>query len=193
MMIAMNIQFLKSAKELEDCPEENRPEVALMGRSNAGKSSFLNALTDQNIAKVSQVPGKTRLLNFFDVGEKYRLVDMPGYGYASRGGDERVSWGQMVENFVRGRDNLVGALLIMDIRRDWSDDEKVIAQWVFDRHLPISVVLNKGDKCSRSELSKRQAYFSKTLKDIPYFVVSATKKTGIKSVEAAMFKNWINL
>ena len=90
-------RFLKSAVWPKDYPEADRPEIALIGRSNAGKSSLLNALVSQKAAKVSQTPGKTRLLNFFDFGDHYRLVDMPGYGFAARSGDEILAWEKMIK------------------------------------------------------------------------------------------------
>jgi GTP-binding protein len=185
------VQFLKSAKTLADCPFGDRPEVALMGRSNAGKSSFLNALTGQKIAKVSGTPGKTRLLNFFDVGDRYRWIDTPGYGYASRGAQERVSWAQMIEDYVRTRESLSGVLLIMDIRRDWSSDERMIELWLKDRQLPLAILLNKSDKLGRAELNRRKDYFKKSLGAIPFFLISSTQRRGLVEVEEFVFKNWV--
>ena len=119
----MKAKFLKSAVNQEDYPPSDRPEVALVGRSNAGKSSLLNALAGSKIAKVSQEPGKTRLLNFFDYGKQYRFVDMPGYGYASRSGSEILSWQEMITKYSDVRENLHGVVLIMDSARDWQEEE----------------------------------------------------------------------
>lgn len=187
----LNSCFLKSAKNPEDYPLGDRAEVALMGRSNAGKSTFLNALCGRDLAKVSSAPGKTRLLNFFDIGENYRLVDMPGYGFASRSGSERMSWAQMIENYVRVRDNLVGALLVMDIRRDWSSDEDMIRQWLKARNLPLSVLLNKSDKLKRSELNQRLKVFENVVPECQKFAISAEQGTGVSDVEEFVFRTWV--
>ena len=97
-------QFLKSAVLPADYPASDRPEVALVGRSNAGKSSLLNAIAGQKAARVSQMPGKTRLLNFFDFGDHYRFVDMPGYGFASRHGAEVLEWEKMISHYFDARE-----------------------------------------------------------------------------------------
>src|SRR3954463_4286895 len=96
----MEISFLTSAVRPEHFPPADRPEIALVGRSNAGKSTLINLLSNRKVAKVSRVPGKTRLLNFFEAGERYRLVDMPGYGFAKRQEGERQLWREMVEAYL---------------------------------------------------------------------------------------------
>lgn len=125
----MKFKFLKSAVFPVDYPPPSRPEIIVTGRSNAGKSSFLNALAGSAIAKVSQQPGKTTLLNFFDVGQHYRLVDTPGYGYSKRSGDEQASWQQMLESYFSLRGNLVGILILMDYKRDFEEDEKMLLRF----------------------------------------------------------------
>ncbi len=186
------IQFIKSAKELRGCPPPEKPEVALVGRSNAGKSSFINALTKGQIAKVSQQPGKTRLLNFYSIGEHYRLVDMPGYGYASRSGDEVQEWRSMVESYLAVRENLQGLLLIMDIRRSWTSQEQDLVDWVSQRSLPVVVVLNKSDKVGQNDKAKAlKALRDRAVGVQKVFVVSAQKKLGVKEVEDFVFKEWI--
>src|SRR4051812_11511852 len=120
------LQFLKSATKLSEFPRDERPEIAMVGRSNAGKSSVINTLAGGRLAKVSSTPGKTRLLNFFEHKEGYRVVDMPGYGFAVRSGDEVFSWRKMIESYLLERENLMGLMLIMDIRREWTDDEQML-------------------------------------------------------------------
>lgn len=110
---------------MKDFPESKMKEIAMAGRSNAGKSSLINIWANTKIAKVSQSPGKTRLLNFFNMNNSYIIVDMPGYGYASRGGDEVTAWRKMVENYLKQRPQLAGLVLVMDIARDWEDDEEI--------------------------------------------------------------------
>ncbi len=150
--------FLKSAVRLDQCPQEDRPEVAFLGRSNSGKSSLINALTGRKtLAKVSSTPGKTRILNFFDFGPHYRLVEMPGYGFASRGGDEQRSWQRMIEDYLGGRQSLVGLVLIMDIRREMTEDEEMLMRYAQD-HEPLPL-------CSTRLISLTELNF-KVLKDV---------------------------
>src|SRR4051812_48187304 len=111
----MKIQFLKSALESVDFPRDQRKEIAIVGRSNSGKSSLINAIWGSKVAKTSSTPGRTQLLNFFDVGEHYRIVDTPGYGYSRGASAETYDIGfRAIENYILTRSNLVGLLLIMD-------------------------------------------------------------------------------
>ena len=193
----MQAKFIKSATNLRDCPQDRIPEIAFMGRSNAGKSSLLNALANQKkLAMVSASPGKTRLLNFFDVDSKYRIVDLPGYGFAARSAEERSEWSEMVESFLTARRNLTGSLLIMDIRRDWTLDETHLLEWLMSRDLPMAVALTKSDKLGQSEIIKRKAKLVADLKTLNYisaeiFVVSSLKKKGCQEIEDFIYKSWI--
>jgi GTP-binding protein len=185
------MKYLKSAVHPVDFPEADRPEVAIAGRSNAGKSSFLNVIAKSKVAHVSQTPGKTRLLNFFDFGQHYRFVDMPGYGFAARSGDEIVDWTKMIETYLSIRENLRGLVLIMDSRRDWSKDEEVLKKFCNKIGLPMCVVLTKGDKCS----NKERAGFLKKIKAsselATVFMTSAQTEEGIKEVEEFIYRDWI--
>lgn len=183
--------FLKSAVKPEHYPNADRPEIALIGRSNAGKSSFINAIGNRKLAKVSGQPGKTRLLNFFDWGENYRLVDMPGYGYSARSGNEQRSWQQMIENYLSLRGNLVGLILIMDIRRSWSKDEEGLKLWLQKINQPVVVILNKADKLSRNQKIKKMNEIKKASGVEAIFAVSCLKKDNIQEVEEFLFKNWV--
>lgn len=189
------MEFIKSAKNSKDYPQSGEPEVALAGRSNAGKSSFLNALAGRKIAHVSTTPGKTRLLNFFRVGGKYHLVDMPGYGFAARSGDEMVSWQEMVEGYLISRRQLRGLLLIMDSRRDWSAEENQLWEWLRGQGLPIAVVMTKIDKLGKNELTQRKRNMTQQLAqnqvEAPLFWVSSLKKVGISEVEEFLFQEWV--
>ncbi len=183
-------QFLTSATRLEQCPADMRPEVAVLGRSNSGKSTLINAWAQSQIAKTSSTPGKTRLINFFD-GPHYRLVDFPGYGFAKRSGDEQASWGGMIETFLSTRGSLKGALLLMDCRREWTSEEAMLLQFLNRRGSPMAVVLTKSDKLNRSEETKMRAKF-KTLPGVSaIFFVSSTKKTGIDELEEYVYRNWV--
>ncbi len=185
------MKYLKSAVHPVDFPVADRPEVAIAGRSNAGKSSFLNIIAKSKVAHVSQTPGKTRLLNFFDFGLHYRFVDMPGYGFAARSGDEIVDWTRMIETYLSVRENLRGLVLIMDSRRDWSKDEEVLKKFCNKITLPMCVVLTKADKCTPKE---RAGFLKKIKKDSELenvFMTSAQTEEGIKQVEEFIYRDWI--
>lgn len=186
------IQFIKSAVLERDYPASRLPEVAIAGRSNAGKSSFINSLcTKIKIAKVSSTPGKTRLLNFFDVDAKYVLVDMPGYGFAARSGDEQKEWHQMIEVYLMKRENLRGLLLVMDIRRDWEEEEELLKKFSEERGFPIAVIATKADKMSRSQMLQAVAKIKKASGLSAVFPVSSLKKTGQDEIEDYYYENWV--
>lgn len=182
--------FLTSAADLGGCPSDWVPEIALAGRSNAGKSSFINALANSKIARVSSTPGKTTLLNFYQSSSGYRLVDMPGYGYAKRGGDQRDGWASMIEPYLAARGNLAGALILLDVRRPWSDEETLLARWLRPLGLPAAAVLTKADKVSRSEAASALARAQRDSGLERAFVTSALKKTGFAELEDFVYGAW---
>lgn len=188
--MAGRFQFITSAVEISGCPIDSMPEIAVLGRSNAGKSTLINAWAGSQIAKTSAKPGKTRLINFFQ-GAKYRLVDFPGYGYSSRSGDEQATWAGMIESFLSSRANISGALLLMDCRREWSEDEALLVQFMARIHKPVCVVLTKSDKLNRAEENAIRAKF-KAIKGVEaIYFVSSTKKTGLLELEDGIFRSWI--
>lgn len=183
------IRFITSAADLSGCPADEKLEIALVGRSNAGKSSFINALGgSRKLAQVSSTPGKTRLLNFFEVKKSYRMVDMPGYGWSARGGAEHMGFRTMIESYLSSRSNLAGLLLIIDVRRDWSEDEEDLKAWLKPRSLPIVVILTKADKISRSEGLQRVKKMKADSGIDDVFLVSSSKKDGFDELEEKMFK-----
>lgn len=184
------MKFVKSAVEIKDYPPADRVEIAVAGRSNAGKSSFINVLAESKIAKVSQVAGKTRLLNFFDFA-KYRFVDMPGYGFAARSGDEMRNWQGMVENYLSSRENLRGLVLIMDIRRPWAEEEEMMVNFVGRNDLPVLLVLTKADKCSKQEAQNLRRDLESESGLSPAFITSSEKNIGIAEVEEFIFEHWV--
>ncbi len=188
--MAGRFQFLTSAVEISGCPIDSMPEIAVLGRSNAGKSTLINAWAGSQIAKTSSKPGKTRLINFFQ-GAKYRLVDFPGYGYSSRSGDEQATWAGMIESFLSSRSNISGALLLMDCRREWSEDEALLVQFMARIRKPVCVVMTKADKLNRAEENAIRAKF-KAFKGVEaIYFVSSTKKTGLVELEDGIFRSWI--
>lgn len=185
------LKFVTSSADLRGCPTDSRPEVALIGRSNSGKSSLLNGIAQERVAMTSSTPGKTRLLNFFDAGPNYRYVDMPGYGWSARGGDEHHSWKPMIEGYLSTRANLVGLLLLMDVRREWTVDEAAFVEWLRPRSLPLAVILTKTDKVSKGELQKKTREIQKASGVDFVFATSALKNLGFAELEDFIFKQWV--
>ena len=190
MLPDMKVKFIKSAVEPEGYPFPYKPEVAIVGRSNSGKSSFINALVNQKIAKVSATPGKTRLLNFFELADQLYLVDCPGYGFAKGSLDEALGWQKMIETYFKNRETLKGVLLIMDIRRVWENEEELLKEWLEHRKVPWAIMLNKSDKMSRSQTLQAKAKIAQHCGDARIFILSAAKKTGFDDVKNILFKEW---
>ncbi len=183
--------FIKSAVKMKDFPVSDMKEVAFAGRSNAGKSSLINVWANEKIAKVSQAPGKTTLLNFFAMGDSYIIVDMPGYGYASRGGDQVATWRKMVQNYLSQRPQLAGLVLLMDMARDWTEDEELLTQFVMNHDIPVAVGLTKADKFSKNDQAKAIARIKKQSRLEEVFPLSSQTKQGCDDFEDFIFKSWI--
>jgi len=183
-------RYIKSAFFPKDFPAGGVPEIAIIGRSNAGKSSLVNAWTGTSDAKVSQAPGKTRLLNFYDMGS-YRLVDMPGYGYASRGKGEVQDYKKIVESYFAVRSEVVCLVLIMDIRRPWSEDEEMLRIYSNSIDRPMVVVASKIDKVNQSEKHSLLKALEKALQGTPYYLISSTTGKGVESLEESLHQNYV--
>jgi GTP-binding protein len=187
--------FLTSAPSLEQCPEPNGVEVAFAGRSNAGKSSVLNQVTgNKQLAKVSKTPGRTQLLNFFDLNSNGRLVDLPGYGYAKAGKSAQSEWQRSVNEYLSLRDELVGLVLVMDIRHPNRDFDQELLGWADESQLPVQVLLNKADKLGYGAQQKvleqmRASYESHAHASFQTF--SALKGTGSQELVKLLLK-WIS-
>lgn len=145
-------EFVGSFYELAQLPKDRRPQVALAGRSNVGKSSLLNRIVGQkHIAKVSSTPGKTRALNFFAVNDRFYLVDLPGYGYAKVAKTVKAGWGKLIEDYLVKGPHLAGLVLLIDCRRDPTEDDLTLLGWLSERGIPALVVVTKTDKISRNQ------------------------------------------
>jgi GTP-binding protein len=147
-------RFLTSATGLHDLPPDDALEVAFAGRSNSGKSSALNVITDRKtLARTSKTPGRTRLVNVFEVFPGRHLVDLPGYGYAKVAAKVQRHWGDMLDAVLRGRGSLQGMMLLMDVRHPLTDLDQQMLVWCRSSHLPVHILLTKSDKLSRGKAS----------------------------------------
>ena len=142
--------FEQSAPSIHQCPPENGLEVAFAGRSNAGKSSAINTLTDNSkLARTSKTPGRTQLINFFSVGEGQRLVDLPGYGYAKVARAMKEEWQRNLSEYLQERDCLQGLVLLMDIRHPMQEFDSMMINWAVEVEMPVHILLTKADKLKR--------------------------------------------
>src|SRR5215470_13709180 len=144
-MAKIAARFVTSASQASEFPAPSWPEVAVVGRSNVGKSSLINALVGQaGLARTSRTPGRTRLVNWFAIDERFFLVDLPGYGYAEVSQAMRDSWRPLIESYLGERKSLAGVLLLIDIRRGPSDAELDFLPWLAERDMPVAVALTKA-------------------------------------------------
>jgi GTP-binding protein len=144
------VRFITSANQLRQLPPDTGTEVAVAGRSNAGKSSAINAITQRKgLARTSKSPGATRLLNFFELEPGRRLVDLPGYGFAKVSGDMREHWGTLLRGYFARRESLHGTIVVMDVRHPLTEHDQAMLELASSRALPIHILLTKADKLSR--------------------------------------------
>ena len=184
-----NAKFIGSYPSTEDLPVDQGSEIAFCGRSNCGKSSILNALTNnKKLAKTSKTPGRTQSINVFEIksNSDFKIIDLPGYGYAKVSKKMRASWGQEIEKYLMTRQCLNALCIIMDIRHPFKEDDESLIDWCESKDLPMILLLNKADKLSKSQIAKTVLNATKELNKLSteHFVipVSATKKTGINLV-----------
>ncbi len=191
-----NATYLISSPEVAKCPQPDRPEFAFIGRSNVGKSSLINLLTNQNsLAKVSSSPGKTQLINHFvinqnksgEVGSSWYLVDLPGYGYAKRSKSQRVQWEKMIEGYFKERENLMTIFVLIDSRLTPQKIDLEFLAKLGEWGVPFNIVFTKADKNTQSETAKNVRTFINRMKEeweyIPaHFITSTIKKSGRKAM-----------
>lgn len=174
-------EFIKSANKRDQFVPDEGVEVAFAGRSNAGKSSALNALTGRkSLARTSKTPGRTQLVNFFALDEQRRLVDLPGYGYAKVPEAIRRHWRSLMEAYFTGRQSLAGLVLVMDCRHPMTEFDQQMLAWTRSTGCPVHVLLTKADKLSRGAAASTLLQVRKALAGVATVqLFSATKRTGI--------------
>jgi GTP-binding protein len=178
----VEVEFITSAPNLKGRPEAILPEIAFIGRSNCGKSSLINYYLDRkSMAKISGKPGKTRLLNYFEVEENYYLVDLPGYGFAKVSKNTRRQWQKLIRQYFFSGDRPMAVFLLLDVRHKPTEDDKRTLNWLKEAELPYSVVVTKIDKVSKNILIERYREIVTTLQlsnETPFFPTSSTAKSG---------------
>ena len=175
-----------SAIRKEQYPKEGLPEIALVGRSNVGKSSATNALLNRrNFARTSQTPGKTRTINFYKINNEFYFVDLPGYGYAKVSKSEKDKWGVIMERYLQDREELCAIFLLVDIRHEPTNDDVMMYEWIKHFGYNCVVIATKADKISRGQYQKHISIIRKKLqleKDEKVIPLSSSKKTGVEGL-----------
>lgn len=188
-------QFLKSARSLADLAEDDGREVAFAGRSNAGKSTAINALVGQKaLARTSRTPGRTQLINLFGIGgDQARLIDLPGYGYAKVPAAMRKEWGETLAEYFADRQSLVGVVVIMDIRHPLKDTDRQMVDFALGRGLPVLCLLTKADKLSNNQVQRTVQQLRKepTLAKVTWLPFSGVSKKGVPEARA-IIGDWLS-
>ncbi len=180
-------EFLTSAPSLRDCPEPSLPEFCFAGRSNVGKSSLINALLKRkNLARTSNVPGKTQQMNYYRVGDVCFFVDLPGYGFAKVPAKERERWGRDIREYLLNRKSLALIMHVVDIRHEPTRLDEEFFEWMGTNRIPFSVILSKADKISKNKREQMKAKVRRILSEmnieVPILYASADSREGIDEV-----------
>ncbi|MFL2500198.1 MAG: ribosome biogenesis GTP-binding protein YihA/YsxC [Porticoccaceae bacterium] len=192
------VEFLISAQTLKQCPDDRGFEVAFAGRSNAGKSSAINTLTrNKGLARTSKTPGRTQLINHFEIEPEKRLVDLPGYGYAKVPKAIKAKWDRNLAEYLQNRNSLSGLVLLMDIRHPLQDYDRQMLNWAAQAGLPVHILLTKADKLKRGPAMNSLLGVEKLLREMdPGFtllsaqIFSSLKKTGLPELEQKLI-SWL--
>lgn len=183
-MVIKSAEYIISSPDYTKCPPADKPEFAFIGRSNVGKSSLINMLTDNSkLAKTSGTPGKTQLINHFVVNKEWYLVDLPGYGFAKVSQSDRRRWEQMIENYLRKRENLANVFVLIDGRHGPQQIDLEFVNKLGNWEIPFCLVFTKADKETQRQVSMNVKAFLNAMKEtwqfLPrHFVTSAEKKLG---------------
>ena len=188
--------FIKGAYTLQQLPDDTGREVAFAGRSNVGKSSILNTLAGiKSLARTSKTPGRTQEINFFDLGDNRRLVDLPGYGYAKVSEAKQRHWAETLGEYLLTRKSLVGLILLMDIRHPLKEYDRNMVHWCTHANLPVYVILNKADKLSRGKAGANLLEVKRQLADFPIEGIqlfSSLNRTGVDQALQQLC-SWLDL
>ena len=181
-----SVEFIVSAVRRSQYPDDNLPEFLLVGRSNVGKSSFINTLINRkNMARTSAIPGKTQTLNFFLINKVFYLVDVPGYGFAKVSKQLKNKFGMIIEDYLQERDNLKMVFMLVDFRHKPTDDDILMYNYLKYYNIPVTIVATKSDKVSKNSYDKNVKMIRNTLNMIDeddLIVFSATKKIGKQEI-----------
>jgi len=187
-MVIKTAEFVKSSQKWQDCPEPTMPEYAFIGRSNVGKSSLINAMMNhKDLAKTSQTPGKTQLINNFLVNDTWSLTDLPGYGYAKVSKSLRKDFEKLITNYILNRKNLVNLFVLVDARHTPQKIDMEFMQWLGESSVPFSIVFTKADKLKSGGADRNVEIYKnemlQTWEELPdIYVTSAEKKTGTEEI-----------
>lgn len=180
-MIVKTSEFLISAVKEAQWPKDGLPEVLLLGRSNVGKSSFINTMVNRkNLAYTSSTPGMTRMLNFYDVNHEMRFVDAPGYGFQKKAKSGYEEFERLMQEYFAKRENLKVAVLLLDVRREPNEDDALMLEFIQHYHIPCLIILTKCDKLSNNQIAKQKKVIAEALsfsKD-SFCLFSSLNKTG---------------
>lgn len=177
-------EFVKSSPNYKDCPQDMLPEYAFIGRSNVGKSSLINHLTDRKkLAKTSSTPGKTQLINHFIIDDNWFLVDLPGYGWAQTSKTNKAAWKKMIDEYLRERPNLACVFVLVDSRHEPQPIDLEFIQWLGGEGVPFSIVFTKTDKLKKAQIQSNVASYKRKLRETweelpPTFITSSVDKVG---------------
>ncbi|MBD1429441.1 ribosome biogenesis GTP-binding protein YihA/YsxC [Sphingobacterium litopenaei] len=191
-MLVKSAEFVCSNTQVDKLPAPNLPEYAFIGRSNVGKSSLINALTNRKgLAKTSQRPGKTQLINHFIINDNWYLVDLPGYGYAQTSKKNREDWGKFIRYYLTRRENLQCIFVLIDSRLEPQKIDLDFCCWLGEKGLPFMLIFTKGDKQSNVKSDQNMAKFKRALlkwfEEVPRrFLTSSEEKVGLEPILAAI-------
>lgn len=158
--------FLVSNTDYRKCPSDGKPEFAFIGRSNVGKSSLINAITTRkSLAKVSGRPGKTQLINHFEINGEWYLVDLPGYGWAKVSKTSRSEFGQIITSYLQGRESLITTFILIDVRLEPQKIDQEFIQWMGENEIPFAILFTKADKLTRNKVNQGMARWAKVLSE----------------------------
>lgn len=190
-------KYTQSAPSIRECPPEEGIEVAFAGRSNAGKSSAINTLTNNHkLARVSKTPGRTQLINFFELSSTQRLVDLPGYGYAKVSREQKELWQRHLSEYLRERQCLKGLVLLMDIRHPLQEFDTTMLNWATESNMAVHILLTKADKLSRGQAGSALMAVKKEIKNaglselVSVQIFSSLKNTGVDDLKAKL-QGWL--